>query len=150
MEDSHRVQFELALARTIEVFPELKEAFEKELEWWDGEFPGPHNVMGDIFDPYVIDMLMKSDPPEKLEVVFQFIEELVMSDYEYISNVGVVTVCEDIVCAGPKIYRKALRYAHERTRYHMKLLIEFFYPEENAIKLSEKHFGRGDGAGRLN
>jgi len=48
----------------LELFPRLTKAYEDEMEW-QGDTPGLHIIMGDVFNPYVIGVLRRANEKEK-------------------------------------------------------------------------------------
>jgi len=78
----------------VEAVPELRSAYEAELEWWGDEQPGVHIIFGDIFNPYLISLLESDNQPERLKPVFNFLEELANHEDVQVQEVVAVTVCE--------------------------------------------------------
>jgi|GEM_PF-1667007 len=127
MNSAEEIKFEVIKTKLLNCFPELQSAVNEELEWWKGEFPGLHNFLGNVFNPMVTATLYSLQDQEKLEKIFLFIEELVLDEDYYISNVGEVTVCEGIVFNGPEYYNKALHYALPETKKCLEGLYKDFY-----------------------
>ncbi|MFD1738096.1 hypothetical protein ACFSCX_16295 [Bacillus salitolerans] len=87
------MEYDTLVIEMLKAFPELRELYEEELEDWDGEDPGPHNIFGEIFNPYLIRQL-KEDKNEKLKLIFKFLEEMAISQNEFVQEVLVCTVLE--------------------------------------------------------
>lgn len=78
----------------LQSIPEIKQIYEDEIEWWDGEFPGLHNIFGDVLNPYLVDLLRNDKNEEILKRVFDFLEDMATCDDEYVKNVLMATVLE--------------------------------------------------------
>lgn len=74
-------------------FPELKESYEDYLKWWGSEVPGPHNVNGDLLNPY-LEHLPNLGDDAGLRRVFDFLEILSCNVDVKIHEVVAYTVCE--------------------------------------------------------
>lgn len=83
----------LSLAMVKE-FPELRERYTKELEWWGDEKPGQHVIYGDIFTPYLVDLLESGRGPNQLKRAFSFLENMLSCEDVKVQEVAVVTVLE--------------------------------------------------------
>ncbi len=68
------------------------------MELWDDEEPGPHIAYGDVLVPVLVRMLSVPLPNNEGELreAFTLIEEIVASNDESISAVGVTTVLEGL------------------------------------------------------
>ncbi len=120
-------KYQKVVQKMLTNFPELKPELNELMENWDGEFPGLHIIMGDVFNPLLKKKLKEDRDKVKLNQLFEFVEEIVSSDNDYISEVGVVTICESIVFAGPKAYRDAILYAQSKTKKSLHELYNAFY-----------------------
>jgi len=78
----------------VEAFPEIQERYEKELDWWGSEKPGQHIVYGDIFTPYLVELLEADRDTERLQRAFELLEELIANNDVRVQEVAVVTVLE--------------------------------------------------------
>lgn len=113
-------------AKLIERLPELRPKYSAMLEWWDDEKPGQHVVYGDILNPYLKELLEKGDPAERLEIIFDFLENMANSSDEGVRNVLYVTVLEYFL--GDKERLKKMRsYMRPKT-------LEFSYEIEDYMK----------------
>ena len=99
----------------IVCIPELSYIYEKELELWDGEDPGAHNIFGDVLNPFLIEALHKNVKEELLEKVFAFLERMAKSDDVLVQEVLGCTVLERIG-DDKAILQKAKKYMKEETR----------------------------------
>lgn len=86
----------------LTLVPELKERYEKEMEWWSGEFPGFHNLFGNVLNPYLEEIhdkylkVEKEDYKDILCRIYSFIEYMAISSDDDIKNVVQVTILEKI------------------------------------------------------
>jgi hypothetical protein len=89
-----RLSYDDLSSKLIEEFPELRARYEDELKWWDSEKPGQHIVYGDIFTPFLVELLESGKDHERLERAFALIEALISSEDVRVQEVAVVTVLE--------------------------------------------------------
>lgn len=94
--------------------PELRDMYEQELELWDGEDPGAHNIFGDILNPFLIEALHKNENEELLKKVFAFLERMATSNDSLVQEVLGCTVLERIG-DDKAILKKAKKYMKEET-----------------------------------
>lgn len=114
------------LSRTlIEAFPELRERYEKELDWWGSEKPGQHIVYGDIFTPYLAELLEADRDTERLERAFRLLEELIANNDVRVQEVAVVTVLEYLQ-GKPCLLRQAEPYMGPLASAAVRDLEEFW------------------------
>lgn len=94
---------------------ELRDMYEQELEIWDGEDPGAHNIFGDILNPFLIEALYKNSDIELLKKVFVFLESMATSNDLLVQEVLGCTVLERI--GDDKIIlKKAKKYMKKETK----------------------------------
>jgi len=99
----------------LQTVPEIKNSYIEEIKCWDGEFPGLHNIFGDIFDPFLNSLLNKNENEELIQRLFDFMESMSKSMDEYIKNVLFVTVLESL--GDDKIiYNTSLKYMGDMTK----------------------------------
>src|SRR5580765_935197 len=60
MTEQDSISYEQANERLVQFLPELRDAYQRELEWWQAEAPGPHVLYDEILKPY-INTLLASD-----------------------------------------------------------------------------------------
>lgn len=101
--------------------PELRTIYEQELELWDGEDPGAHNIFGDVLNPFLIEELHKDVKDELLEKVFEFLESMATSNDVLVQEVLGCTVLERIG-DDKTILKKAEKYMKEETKKLVKKL----------------------------
>ena len=80
----------------INNLPELNKAYEKEVEWWDGAEPSPHNFFGDIVTPFLIDLLNEGGKEEIVRRIFKFFTEMASSQDIKIQEVLAYSVLEQL------------------------------------------------------
>lgn len=80
----------------INRFPELKEKYIEEAEWQEGDDTGSHIIYGDIFNPFIEKCIQEKENKQLIRIC-EFIEELLIKDIEYFSNVVCFTVLERII-----------------------------------------------------
>ncbi|NDI36668.1 DUF7674 family protein [Chengkuizengella sediminis] len=73
--------------------PELKPLYDKELDDWE-EFPGNHNVFGNVLNPFLVELLEKKNQERLKKRIFQFFEDMALSEDDDVQNVLIVTVLE--------------------------------------------------------
>ncbi|MEG0775796.1 hypothetical protein [Clostridium sp.] len=99
----------------IKHIPELQYIYQQELDLWDGEDPGAHNIFGDVLNPFLIELLKKNAKVELLEKVFVFLGRMATSNDLLVQEVLACTVLERIG-DDKVILTKAKEYMNEETR----------------------------------
>ena len=79
----------------IKKFPNLMDDYQREVQWQEGDETGSHVVYGDVFSPYIIKCLDGRKNIE-LEVVFEFLESMLLQKDEYVTEVIALSVIESI------------------------------------------------------
>ena len=105
--------------KLIEKFPELKLKYEDEVNWQEGDDTGSHVIYGDVFVPFIKEMLNKKNN-EKLNEIFDFIEALLNMNDDYIEDVLSVSVIESIIYNDINLIKK---HAKEKTLKVIKKFI---------------------------
>ena len=82
--------------RLVDEFPELEKAYQGEVKWQEGDKSVSHIVYGDVFAPF-IERCIKNSDNNKLTRISNFIEDLLIMDIEYVSNVICLSVLERII-----------------------------------------------------
>ena len=77
----------------INTFPDLEDEYIKLIKSYEGEFPGNHIIMGDVFTTWLINVLSNSDDKDILEKAFKFLNKMADSD-QSVANVLQVTILE--------------------------------------------------------
>lgn len=121
------------IEKLLENFHELKNEYKKELEWWNGQIPGLHIVFGNIFNPYIIELLKSNENDKKLKIIFNFLEELASSNDPEIKNVLTVTILEQLG-DDPKILQTAQTYMKSKTRILSDGIEKYLGRLKNIIK----------------
>ena len=89
-----KLRYEDLSLKLIDEFPELGQAYRRELEWWGSETPGQHIIYGDLFTPHVVGLLRSGDDPAAIARAFGLLEQMISSDDVRVQEVAVVTVLE--------------------------------------------------------
>jgi hypothetical protein len=90
------------VSEMLRIIPELKETYEAEIDWWGVEFPGYHNIFGNVFNPYLEKIQReflvsnKRKHKEIIERLFAFINLLSLSEDDDVLNVLMVTILAKI------------------------------------------------------
>ncbi|KIL74843.1 hypothetical protein [Bacillus badius] len=98
----------------LEAVPEIKDIYKDEMEFWEGEFPGLHNIFGDVLNPFLLEQLKTEENSVLLQRIFDFLEKMATSIDSDIDNVLVVTILARI---GDDIgwLKKAVKYMGSNT-----------------------------------
>ncbi|MEK4028322.1 hypothetical protein MKZ02_07080 [Pseudobacillus sp. FSL P4-0506] len=98
----------------LEAIPEIKDIYRNEIELWEGEFPGLHNIFGDVLNPFLLEQLKTEENRVLLQRIFDFLEEMATSTDNDIDNVLVVTILarigDDI-----EVLKKTVKYMGSNT-----------------------------------
>ena len=81
--------------KLVEVFPEIKDSFVRETSWQDGNETGSHIVYADVFVPFIKKQISNKDQ-QLLVRIFTYVEELLLSNDEYTSEVIALSVLESL------------------------------------------------------
>ena len=79
----------------IDAFPELRQAYDEEVCWQEGDNTGSHVVYGDLFSPEIL-KLLDAGELESVKRYLAFAEKLLESGDEYADNVVALSVLETI------------------------------------------------------
>ena len=120
-----RMSFDNMSTLLIDEFPELRERYDNEREWWGNEEPGQHVVFGDIFTPHLVKLLRDGTDAVQLERGFTFIERLLTHDDIRVQEVAVVTVLEHLQ-GKPDLLNLAAPYLGPNSRKALKDLAQFW------------------------
>ncbi|MCY3623706.1 MAG: hypothetical protein OXH68_18610 [Gammaproteobacteria bacterium] len=115
-------------AKMVEEFPELEDAYRKELEWWSPDEPGPHVVYGNLLNPYIIRLLESEDSPETVQRAFDLVETLLAHEDVYVQQVAMVTVLEELQ-GKPEWLRLMKPHAGPLARQAVRELAQFWRGE---------------------
>ncbi len=85
----------------IDVVPEIKDAYEDELEWYGDQIPGPHIVFADILTPHLARFVRRGDET-RLRAIFGFLECLARHANSDIRDVVALSVIAPLVDQCPK------------------------------------------------
>lgn len=79
----------------IKSYPELKSKYEEEVSWQEGDETGSHVVFGDVFTPYLENILNDKDN-EQVRKAFEFIEQVLGLNDKYCDEVIAFSVLEKL------------------------------------------------------
>lgn len=79
--------------KLLELLPEIKELYEGETSWQEGDNTGSHTVFSDIFFPYILNNL---DDKNKTEKNFAVIEKLLELHDDYADEVITLSILENL------------------------------------------------------
>ncbi len=106
--------------KLVEYIPELKDLYDDEIRWWNGEEPGFHNLYGDVLNPFLLDLLgnelKEKQNKQLLERIFDFLEILACLEDSYMQEVVHVTVCERLTGGSKRVQERAMTYMKPRTK----------------------------------
>lgn len=77
--------------------PDLRESIEAVRQWWAPEIPGQHVVYGDIFNPYLTELVEAGTNDKALTEAFALLEDLAKSSDVHVQEVAGYTVLEHLL-----------------------------------------------------
>lgn len=77
-------------------FPQIKENYKEETSWQDGDDTGSHIVYADVFVPFIKKQIITKNEVI-LKQVFDFIENLIELNDEYVMEVICLSVIETLI-----------------------------------------------------
>lgn len=86
--------------KLLEYLPEIKEKYNEEVSWQDGDDTGSHVVFGDVVFPYIVEHKENTDVARNC---FVAIENLLKTNDEYVEEVVVLSVLENLLYEQPAI-----------------------------------------------
>lgn len=95
--------------------PALRDEVDRQLVVAGGEDPGPHVVFGDVFVPWLEELLSKPGTDAELALAFQLLEEMAQDPDRRVQEVVQMTVCEDLL-ASPELLVRARALMRPATR----------------------------------
>lgn len=119
MKHEQEFVYELVSEKLVLFIPELQDAYERELEWWGSEVPGPHVLYAQIVSPYISELLV-TGTDEALKRVFDFVEHLATSADDRVKGLVADIICEPLLPGSPGLVR-ARRYMGAATRRILKI-----------------------------
>ncbi len=101
--------------RMLEAIPNLVGAYDELVEWYAGDVPGLHVIVGDVLDPYLMDLLRADGQETALVEAFQLLEEMATSADVVVQEVLATTVLERLGDERP-VLEKARGFMGPATR----------------------------------
>lgn len=114
---TEEITYENMVHRLPEAVPALKAAYDKQIEYWEGEEPPVHPAYSMIVND-TLDELLGSNGVQSEDTVrqiFDFLEVLANHPDEKIQNVVYVSICEHIA-SNEFVLQKAQKYMGKTTR----------------------------------
>jgi len=73
-----KLNYEHLNEELVNAAPELKPAYEQEIEWWEGEKPSPHNVFGSVLNSFLLSLDAEevSQHSDVLQRIFELLERM--------------------------------------------------------------------------
>ena len=105
-------------------FPSLKAVIDAEMDTFECYKPGANVLYGNVLNPYITELLRASDESDEIIKVFNFYEELALSDDEEVRNLLQVTLLE-YLWDEPEIFRRAEKYMLPETKKVNNLINEY-------------------------
>jgi len=100
--------------------PEIKELYDDETSWQDGDNTGSHIVYGDVFAPFIKEQI-KFNNKIYLKQLFQFIEDLLLLNDKYTDEVISFSVIESLLFDGEITKNMFIQYVGQKT---LKIIAE--------------------------
>lgn len=94
----------------VRTFPNLKKEVDFFLEHYGDLY---HVLLENVLCPYV-NSLLDNDSQDELKYVFDFYENMALSEDEEVKNLLQVTLIENLIDKG--LYKKAEKYMHTNTK----------------------------------
>lgn len=79
--------------KLIEHLPKLREKYDDEVSWQEGDSTGSHTVFGDVLTPYLVERILQNDTQEIVNI-FNFLEDLLCLNDKYADEVISLSVFE--------------------------------------------------------
>jgi hypothetical protein len=110
--------------KLVEAVPELRPAYQKELEWWGDQDAGAHNIYSEVLKPYLISLLNSDGHAEALRRVFGFLEQLANHEDRRVQEVVAFSVLEELGGESELVEKarkhmgpKTLEFSHEVEKF---------------------------------
>ena len=95
-------------------FPELYDKLLEQKDCLGYDETLPHCVMGDLFNPYLYDLLYEYKDIEEIKKIFSFYEKLAIEGDEQTRNLLQTTLLE-YLWDDPVVYKKAIQHMGKNT-----------------------------------
>ncbi|HOP10704.1 MAG TPA: hypothetical protein PK629_04335 [Oscillospiraceae bacterium] len=109
-------------------FPNLKQVIDAASEE-DKEYYkiGSYILYGEVFNPYIRQLLLEEENPEEIEHVFDFLEKMAICEDQDVRNLLQVEILEFLW--GKETHEKAFKYMHSYTKQiYNKIEVYFNIP----------------------
>lgn len=75
--------------------PKIRQKYDDEVSWQEGNSTGSHTVFGDVLTPYLVECILQNDRQE-IANIFNFLESLLCLNDQYVDEVVSLSVFESI------------------------------------------------------
>lgn len=124
----NQITYETILEDLIVAVPEIKYAFQSELDWL-GEGEWTYVIFGLVVNPFLAESLRTGQHDDEVRRIFDFVERMARSDDERVQTVASVEVCE-YVAGEDDLSILAYPYMKEATRRMFDQVKPGFVPPE--------------------
>ncbi len=100
--------------KLIEALPEIKDVYNEETSWQEGDETGSHVVYEDVFVPFIKEQIEIKNK-NSLTKIFEFLEELIKSGNDYAIEVVTLSVLESLLFDEDTDTKFFLQFAKEKT-----------------------------------
>lgn len=105
--------------------PALRDDVERQFLAAGGEDPGPHVVFGDVFVPWLEELLSKPDTNAEILIAFELLEEMAQDPDQRVQEVVQMTVCEDLL-SSPELFLRARSLMRPTTQAFSRQIERFW------------------------
>lgn len=98
--------------KLLNYLPEIKEKYDEEVSWQDGDDTGSHVVFGDVVFPYIVE---HKEDSGVVRNCFAVIENLLKTNDEYAEEVVLLSVLENLLHEQPE-NRDWIEFMGEKTK----------------------------------
>ena len=109
--------------KLIKTIPEISKTYFKETSWQDGDETGSHIVYEDVFVPFAKKQIASKNN-KTIKRIFDFIEELLDMNDEYVTEVVQLSVLESLIFDENSDYTQIFKFAKEKTLQSIKEIVQ--------------------------
>ena len=100
--------------KLIESLPEIRNIYNEEISWQDGDETGSHVVYADVLVPFIKEQMAARNESMIIKI-FDFIENLLESNDEYANEVVALSVLESLIFDEDVSNSSFMQFAKEKT-----------------------------------
>lgn len=124
------ITFENMVHKLPEAIPELRAAYDRQIQWWGAEEPAAHAAYEEIVSKAIGRILRTETPDERLlQKIFDFLELLANHPEERVQEVVHNSLCEPI-CSDELALQRTQKYMGPRTRDFCKTIVTWEPPKK--------------------